>query len=539
MRINKIIIENFRSIKHIEIDTKPLFGLIGTNSAGKSNILKILNLVLGERYPMYHSLTKKDFYNEDYSNNIKIEIYFDTTFKSYDADCNGILFKTVYNPSNNSFDAEFKAIDQKTKAPQKWRLKNESREQFSAIYVPSSREFEHHLQTNSEWYLLGKVIKQFNRIFPKEKYDELNSKFESVKLTLATDKFKEFEKTLKDIFKEHILPTEHDVEIGFKAFNPKNYYKTIEIIPKENEKVKNIDQMGEGMKNLIFISLLRTYAKLFPESTIFLIEEPELYLSPQGRADLFNIFLSLTKNGSQVIYSTHSQEFIDIEYFSNICTVRKIKDITGYCTEIFQIDDRQFLNEWKVQTQMESATIESIKLFLKNISNSETNKGFFAKKIVLVEGQTEKWSLATYAENAGYDFEKNNIEIINVNGKTNIEKFYLIFKNLKYPIYVIFDGDKPKKEEEITNKKLTKLLSGVETSYPQTIISERFAIFEENYEMELKKNVADYSKLESEARQLYGLKSERNKEIVARFIANNADTPEFVKILLTKIKECN
>ncbi len=536
MRITKIIIENFRSIKHIEIDMKPLFGLIGANSAGKSNILKALNLLLGERYPMHNSLTKKDFFNEDYANNIKIEVYFDTVFKSYDSDCNAVRFKTIYTPLNKLFDTEFKAIEITNKT-QKWNIRSESKEQFSVIYIPASRDFKYHLQDNSEWSMLGKLIKQFNELFPQDKYDELHSKFESVKTTLEIDKFKEFEKEFKMAFKEHILPTEHDVEIGFKAFDPKNYYKTIEIIPKEYQNIKNIDQMGDGMKNLIFIALLRAYAKIFPESTIFLIEEPELYLHPQGRIDLFNIFVSLTANGSQIIYTTHSQEFIDIEHFPNICIVRKVSNGIEYHTEILQINEDELLHEWKIQTGIPSATIESIKLFLKNVSNAETNKGFFAKKIVLVEGQTEKWMFSIYAKKEAFDLEKNNIEIINVGGKTNIEKFYLIFKKLNFPVYVIFDGDKSKNEDEQINKKLTKMLLGIEEAYPSTKVLQTFSTFEENCESQLRINISNYSDLETQARQIYGLKIDRNKEIVIRFIANNTNTPDFVKEILTKIKE--
>ena len=77
MKITKVIIENYRSIKHLEVVFNPLQGLIGANSAGKSNILRALNLVLGEKYPMPHSLNKMDFYNEDYSNNIKTIFRFD------------------------------------------------------------------------------------------------------------------------------------------------------------------------------------------------------------------------------------------------------------------------------------------------------------------------------------------------------------------------------------------------------------------------------------------------------------------------------
>lgn len=535
MRIIYAIIDNYRSIKHIEIYFKPLFGLIGANSAGKSNILRALNLILGERYPMPHSLTKKDFYNEEFSNNIKIQIYFDKTFKSYSKDCQGIIFKTIYDSKNNSFTTEFKAIEC-TNVCQNYNIKGDCREQFPIIYIPATRNFEYHLQSNAEWSFLGKLIKQFNTIFPENKIGELNSKFDQVKSTLETEKFKEFENCFKESFKEHILPTENDVDISFKAFDPKNYYKTIQIIPKEYGNIKNIDQMGEGLKNLIFIALFRAYAKVFPGSTIFLIEEPELYLHPQGRADLFNIFKSLTEKGSQIIYTTHSQEFIDIEFFSSIAIVRKVKEEIEYQTRLLQIDTPRFLINWKMQTGVNDATLDSIKLFLKNISDSETNKSFFAKKIVLVEGQTEKWMLPIYAKKEKLDFEKNNIEIVNASGKNNFEKFYILFKELGYLMYVIFDGDKAKQKGETTNKKLTKLFSEREESWPTTKIGDKYSVFEDDIETELRKAITNFDDLKNKAREIYALKSDGNKEIIARYIANNTETPIFIKEIIKKIQ---
>ena len=146
---------------------------------------------------------------------------------------------------------------------------------------------------------------------------------------------------------------------------------------------------------------------------------------------MFNIFRNLTENGSQIIYCTHSQEFIDIEHFSSIGRVNKIKQGDEYYSELLQINDENFLEKWKESTGIAEVTLDSIKLFLKNISDAETNKAFFAKKIVLVEGNTEKWMLPIYAKKEGLDLEKNNIEIVSVSGKNNIEKLYLLFKKIK------------------------------------------------------------------------------------------------------------
>ena len=291
------------------------------------------------------------------------------------------------------------------------------------------------------------------------------------------------------------------------------------------------------MKNLIFISLLRAYAKSFPKSTIFLIEEPELYLHPQGRIDLFNIFKNLANTGSQVIYTTHSQEFLDLEFFDNIGIIKKTSENNEHFTTLFQIKESDFLTEWISVTGATRANLSSVKLFLKNISDSETNKGFFAKKIVLVEGNTEKWMLPIYAKKEGLELEKNNIEIVEVGGKKNLEKFYLIFKQLDYPIYVIFDGDKTKQDSEDINKRLMKMVSGVEESYPITKIESNFSVFEEDIERELENEIGNYADLRGEASEKYGLDSYKSKIIIAKYIADKTNPPDFIKQIITKIKE--
>lgn len=66
MHLSRIFIENYRSIKQIDITFSPGKNvLVGRNNAGKSNIIKAINLVLGENSPDYKNsdnLTIDDFY---------------------------------------------------------------------------------------------------------------------------------------------------------------------------------------------------------------------------------------------------------------------------------------------------------------------------------------------------------------------------------------------------------------------------------------------------------------------------------------------
>jgi len=62
--ISKLIIKNYRSINHVDIDFQNGMNLImGKNNAGKSNIISALNLLFGDKYPTTLFLRIKIFLN--------------------------------------------------------------------------------------------------------------------------------------------------------------------------------------------------------------------------------------------------------------------------------------------------------------------------------------------------------------------------------------------------------------------------------------------------------------------------------------------
>ena len=68
MYISRLIIKNFRSIKYLDISLKKGKNVVvGRNNAGKSNIVKALDIILGEKAPAYENsgnISETDFYCE-------------------------------------------------------------------------------------------------------------------------------------------------------------------------------------------------------------------------------------------------------------------------------------------------------------------------------------------------------------------------------------------------------------------------------------------------------------------------------------------
>ena len=76
MRINKVVISNYRSIKDLEFHPSDICALVGENNAGKTNILSALDFLLGESWPSRKGLEATDFFNQDITQPIYIEVGF-------------------------------------------------------------------------------------------------------------------------------------------------------------------------------------------------------------------------------------------------------------------------------------------------------------------------------------------------------------------------------------------------------------------------------------------------------------------------------
>lgn len=76
MHLSKLIISNYRSIKELSVSfEKGKNIIVGKNNAGKSNIIKAIDLILGESSPTWHkseNITANDFFNGQTENDIYI-----------------------------------------------------------------------------------------------------------------------------------------------------------------------------------------------------------------------------------------------------------------------------------------------------------------------------------------------------------------------------------------------------------------------------------------------------------------------------------
>lgn len=74
MPIDKLVVGNYRSIKDLELKLGNMNALVGVNNSGKSNIMRALNAILGEKWPQ--PFGQEDYHKFNTNDPIVVESYF-------------------------------------------------------------------------------------------------------------------------------------------------------------------------------------------------------------------------------------------------------------------------------------------------------------------------------------------------------------------------------------------------------------------------------------------------------------------------------
>jgi CRISPR-associated exonuclease Cas4 len=183
------------------------------------------------------------------------------------------------------------------------------------------------------------------------------------------------------------------------------------------------------------------------DSIILAIEEPELYIHPQLKRTVFAVLKEFAQT-DQVIYSTHDPAFVDLTAYHQVGVVRKVSATVGtkvtQCQEgvLGDAEERrgfQFMNSFGV----------------------EQNEMFFAKKVILVEGEEDRVGILATGRHLGIfkEFpEEKGYSIIVASNKEEIPKFMRVLNAFRIPYIVLHELDNAPDSE--TNMTIRNLLAG-------------------------------------------------------------------------------
>jgi len=300
-----------------------------------------------------------------------------------------------------------------------------------------------------------------------------------------------------------------------------------------------VSNKGHGLQRAIIFTILRCYSELVTgrqankkRTMIFAVEEPELYMHPQAQRTIRRTFHDICKAGDQVIFSTHSALLLDVAFFDEIIRVEALQDVVDEKkqveSKVWQVAIENMIDDIKIRHPHVEPTVQSLRELYSNAYHPNRSEGFFAKKVILVEGPTEQYALPIYADAAGYPLDNLNISVVDAGGKGPMDRLYRIFNEMGIPCYILFDYDKSSSDSEMLKKSRELLeMVGESPNEPSTvIIKDRIACFPNNWEVDLVPETPGYDNLREEAKRELGLKEDTGKPLIARYMARKLTSRE-------------
>jgi len=531
MKIEKIIIENVKSFKdRTEIYLNEDMNIfIGPNRGGKSNLLDIIIILLRDFFvPFYriipgkkHGKSIEDIQRdhifspinislEKYLGNEQNDSFIEVTFEMSKNDIDNIKFlienremlKSIFKNYRNKPISDLNLLDS-------WDLDNLAERNRITYQIrngsfinpqdePSKIYFEYlnyyeiftflalkmknfHLNPLFLYFPPYRIVSQSDFIANLSRdnfyellieYSQANSK-DARSLAKVTSNYfaykrRKFELTVKN----HKKNFKEDAEVKIVSNFLKQLGYDWEIVCmedrsneysinlKRNGKELPIGKTSSGEKEILNF-LLGTFAFNVKDGLI-IIDEPDLHLHPTWQNFLIDIFTKLSvQQSNQFLLVTHSPSFINEKTIDNVVRI--------------YLDN----NRSKV-VQPDKDSLPGSKELLHLINTLNNEKIFFADKVILVEGLSDRILFQALIEN----YKRNTqevIEALEVHGKNNFKKFRDFLNLFEIKNYIVADLDyvlnlenaKIKEMFVTNNKKIDKNVIKNKKSKDAKLLSER------------------------------------------------------------------
>lgn len=461
MKISRVIIDNYRNLRHVDVELSNIVTLIGENNSGKSNFLRAISIPLSseengtsKRLTWYdiNKLTRNNYY--DFLESKKASIIDGSlSLDQFVTNIPSVSILLEFKPEKNEhYNIKDILIDE-----EKWiggiqysffvKKPEELLERVKKILESETDE------KNVQMSLLPMELFDYSITVPyrnsKVSYDLL-SLFKSIELPAERDNFssnanKLGSKALADLLQEGMTAASQvKIEKAYKEFfdtikaegkfddvlnwqnysdieNAQDFFQQISILPnmppmssilgsiRLGYDEDNMYMQGLGHRNLILMTvLLNSYINKQRDLSFRLmtVEEPEAHLCINNvilMTRLFNIFSKKNKY-TQIVYSTHHVEFVNKVGLEKVIVFHNGEAIS-----------------------LGTELTDKERDYLAANPNTDIFKLLYSKKIIMVEGITEELLIKSYFQTRDdlseikiISFHKGFTKIIDIWKKINV-----------------------------------------------------------------------------------------------------------------------
>lgn len=461
-QIDVVRICGFRGVSNIEVTLPRVTVLLGQNNAGKTSVIKALQLALGD-YSRY--LTDEDFHIGDDERRLE-SIIIDVRFIA-------LKDRTRTNEFSDDWQQEFKdSIQQEADGKQFVAIRTIAKpDKIKGGYVLErfyldawpERENWQHFKINNR----NKIGRRFESIpfiaidAQRDIHNELKEKSSFVGRVLSSIEYDEkdvstLEGMIAEVNKEAISKSEplqslktHLDHLN-QSFNSAGkteltpFPKKIRDLSKrfsinfgESDKSSfSMEYHGMGTRSWASMLTVKAFTELMaknhkkeaePFFPILAAEEPEAHLHPNAQRTLYD---QLIDSPGQVIISTHSP------YIAGLAELHEIRYL------------QKKGNKVEVYSLRESFDNDDLRKIQREVVHSR-GELLFSKAIVLSEGETEEQALPElFKAYTGLLPFALGINFVGVNGSgARYRPFLILAKDLNIPVFIFSDGEERAKKE--------------------------------------------------------------------------------------------
>jgi len=462
MYLSKLTIENFRCFGEgdncFEMTLEPgLTALVGENDSGKTAVIDALRFALGTSDQEWNRLEDSDFHVNASSREIRIVCKFEKltrrdqrAFVEYltydkDADNEPVLYVnwTAKDTGEMRRGRSYRRTEVRSgKEGDGPQFDTNARDLLRATYLRPLRDAEHALSAG-RGSRLAQVL-QSSRMIKEGKEHDINAP-----LTVSDHNLSilGIAKLIDELLREQkaVKKTREQVNTQLRelALSADPIASIIKISGADASDDIRIRQMlekldlalggdgkpGLGSNNLLFMACELLLLAEDEGNKLLLIEEPEAHLHAQRQLRAMKFLQEQARSkGVQVIVTTHSPNLASAIDLNNIV----------------MIHGKRAFSMASGQTALEPSDYRFLQRFL-DVTKANL---FFARAVVIVEGDAENILLPTLARLIGRDFTEHGVSVVNVGG-VGLRRYARIFQRsnvdkdgeLDIPVACIADID--------------------------------------------------------------------------------------------------